>query len=51
MYQTLASLAQTFGTVLFMVGFFCVLIYALSPSRRATFERASRAPLNDEDEK
>lgn len=48
MHEMLSKLAQTFGLSLFVFGFVLVLIYALSPSNRATFERARRAALDDQ---
>ncbi len=44
-YQTLAGIAQTWGLIAFMAGFGLVLIYALSPSKRGTYEKAARQPL------
>jgi cytochrome c oxidase cbb3-type subunit 4 len=47
-YDTLASFAQTGGLILFVIGFLLVLVYALAPSNRRTFEKASRIPLDDD---
>lgn len=50
MYETLSSIAQTWGLVLFVVAFALVLIYALNPRNRKTFDEARQIPLNEEDE-
>ena len=49
-YLALASFAQTWGLLLFCIGFAGVVLYALSPSRKPVFERAARMAL-DEDER
>lgn len=49
MYETLARLAQTFGLVTFVVAFALVLVYALSPRNKRTFDEAKNIPLKDED--
>ncbi|MEM1380478.1 MAG: cbb3-type cytochrome c oxidase subunit 3 [Pseudomonadota bacterium] len=49
MYTFLSQLAQTFGLVLFVIAFVLVLIYALAPSNRHAFERASQLPLDESD--
>ena len=48
MHIFLSDLAQTVGLLLFVLAFVLVLIYALSPANRPTFDRASRIPLEDE---
>jgi cytochrome c oxidase cbb3-type subunit IV len=49
-YMTLANFAQTWGLVLFVLGFLGVLVYALNPRRKKQFDEASRIPLEkDED--
>ncbi|MGQ4273550.1 cbb3-type cytochrome c oxidase subunit 3 [Terrihabitans sp. B22-R8] len=48
-YNALAHFAQTWGLVLFCVGFAGVVIYALSPSRKGMFDRAARIPLDEDD--
>jgi cytochrome c oxidase cbb3-type subunit IV len=47
-YETLASFAQTWGTVAFAVAFALICIYALNPANRDKFRRAASAPLRDE---
>ena len=49
MYETLSSIAQTWGLLLFVLAFILVLIYALAPGRRQEFNRAARAPLDEEE--
>jgi cytochrome c oxidase cbb3-type subunit 4 len=49
MYETLASFAQTWGTVYFVVIFLGALAYALWPSNGKTFEKAAQLPLHDEE--
>jgi cytochrome c oxidase cbb3-type subunit 4 len=44
-YESLASFAQTWGTVGFVALFVLVLIYALNPGNRGKFEDAARVPL------
>lgn len=44
-YTFLASLAQTWGLLAFVTAFALVLLYALLPANRATFEEAARQPL------
>ncbi len=44
-YETLASFAQTWGTVGFVALFVLVLIYALNPGNRGKFDEAARVPL------
>lgn len=47
-YSMLASFAQTAGLLVFVTGFLGVVVFALWPSNRATFDRAARAPLDQE---
>jgi cytochrome c oxidase cbb3-type subunit IV len=47
-YETLAHIAQTAGILLFMTGFLMIVGYALWPKNQAKFDKAARAPLNDE---
>jgi cytochrome c oxidase cbb3-type subunit 4 len=49
MYETLASFAQTWGLLFFFAVFIGVLIYALWPKNRETFDAAARMPLMDDD--
>jgi cytochrome c oxidase cbb3-type subunit 4 len=48
-YETVARFAQQGGTVYFGLLFFAGLIYALWPSRKATFQKLAHLPL-DQDE-
>lgn len=48
MHVFLSNLAQTLGLLLFVLAFVLVLIYALSPSNRKVFDRASQLPLEEE---
>ena len=48
-YMALAHFAQTWGLVLFVVGFSGVVMYALSPSRKKQFEEAAYLPLREDD--
>lgn len=50
MYETLASIAQSWGLILFVVAFFLVLIYALNPANRKKFDRAGRIPLEENED-
>lgn len=50
MYETLAQIAQTWGLIAFIIAFVLVLIYALAPSNRKTFERARHMPLDDDNQ-
>ena len=50
MYETLSSIAQTWGLLLFVLAFGLVLIYALNPKNQKQFDEASNIPLEDEDE-
>ncbi|NRA28949.1 MAG: cbb3-type cytochrome c oxidase subunit 3 [Parvularculaceae bacterium] len=50
MHVLLSDIAQTFGLVLFVVAFALVLVYALAPSNRSTFDRAALTPLDTEDQ-
>lgn len=47
-YETLASIAQSVGLLVFMTGFLMITAYALWPSNRKTFDRAAHAPLDQE---
>ncbi|PSC06866.1 hypothetical protein SLNSH_00310 [Alsobacter soli] len=44
-YETLAHIAQTWGTVGFVVMFALVLVYALNPKNRTQFDAAAKMPL------
>ncbi len=50
MYSLLASFAQTWGMLLFIVLFTGALAYALWPRNQHRFDEAARMPLNDSDE-
>jgi cytochrome c oxidase cbb3-type subunit 4 len=49
-FQAVSHFAQTWGLVLLVVLFAAVLAYALWPGNRKRFERAARAPLEDDKE-
>ena len=49
MYEILATIAQTWGLLLFILAFILVLIYALAPHNREKFKSAAQIPLNEED--
>jgi cytochrome c oxidase cbb3-type subunit 4 len=48
-YEPLAQFAQTWGLFYVVVLFAGALGYALWPRNQATFDRAARAPLRDDD--
>lgn len=50
MYSLLASFAQTWGMLLFIVLFTGALGYALWPKNQKRFDEAARLPLDDSDE-
>lgn len=47
-YETASAFAQTWGLVYLVVLFVAVLVYALRPGNRKTFEAAARRPLEDD---
>jgi cytochrome c oxidase cbb3-type subunit IV len=47
-YEAVARFAQQGGAVYFAVLFFIGAAYALWPKNRETFQRAARAPLDEE---
>jgi cytochrome c oxidase cbb3-type subunit 4 len=47
-YKAVAEFAQTWGLLYFVGIFLAVLIYALWPSRQATFDAAARIPLRED---
>ena len=47
-YTSLAQFAQTWGLIYFFVIFLGVLVYALWPSNRRSFDEASRVPLRED---
>jgi cytochrome c oxidase cbb3-type subunit 4 len=47
-YMTLANIAQTWGLVLFVLGFLGVIAYALNPRRKRQFDEAARTPLRED---
>ncbi|MEO1656611.1 MAG: cbb3-type cytochrome c oxidase subunit 3 [Pseudomonadota bacterium] len=49
MHVLLSDIAQTFGLVLFVAAFGLILLYALSPRNRATFDEAARMALDEDD--
>ncbi|MCW2306465.1 cbb3-type cytochrome c oxidase subunit 3 [Rhodobium gokarnense] len=48
MYEQLASFAQTWGLVYFVILFAAVLVYALWPSNGKRFRDAARIPLRED---
>lgn len=50
MYEAAAHLAGTWGLVFLLVLFLVAVGWALWPGHRETFERASRQPLEDDEE-
>ncbi len=47
-YEEVASISGTIGLIMFMSMFFVVLAYALWPRNKAKFDKAARAPLDEE---
>ncbi|MCH8489959.1 MAG: cbb3-type cytochrome c oxidase subunit 3 [Oceanicaulis sp.] len=47
MYETLASFAQTWGLLAFVVFFIGVIAYAVWPKNRAKFHAAARSVLDE----
>jgi cytochrome c oxidase cbb3-type subunit 4 len=47
-YAAVAHFAQTWGLGYFVAVFLVVLVYALWPSRRQTFDAAARIPLRED---
>ncbi len=47
-YHTVAEFAQTWGLVYMVVLFIGVLIYALRPGAKETFDRAAQMPLKED---
>lgn len=47
-YESIMPVAQFGGLIFFIVLFAGVVVYALWPGNRDKFERASRAPLDDD---
>ncbi|MEN3931652.1 cbb3-type cytochrome c oxidase subunit 3 [Microvirga sp. W0021] len=47
-YASVASFSQIGGLVMFLVGFLCVLVYALLPSSKNKFDAAARMPLRED---
>lgn len=47
-YETASAFAQFGGMIFFIVLFTGVMVYALWPSNKDKFDRAARAPLNDD---
>ena len=48
-YETVSRFAQQGGTIYFGVLFFAGVIYALWPSRKATFQKLAHVPLEDDE--
>jgi len=49
MYENLASFAQTWGLLAFMIFFAGVVVYALWPKNRDKFNAAARSVLEEND--
>ena len=47
-YQAISQFAQTWGLLYLVLLMALVVVYALWPSNRAKFDRAARAPLDDD---
>ncbi len=47
-YQAISQFAQTWGLLYLMLLMGLVVVYALWPSNRDKFDRAARAPLDDD---
>jgi cytochrome c oxidase cbb3-type subunit 4 len=47
-FEAASHFAQTWGLVLLVILFVVVLVYALWPGNRKRFERAARAPLEED---
>jgi len=48
MFDTILELSRTWGFVYFTIMFAAVLVYALAPRNKDKFERAARAPLEED---
>ena len=48
-YELISRLAQQGGSLYFLLIFAGVCVYAFWPRNKAEFEKASRAPLDEED--
>jgi cytochrome c oxidase cbb3-type subunit 4 len=47
-FAAASHFAQTWGLALLSILFVAVLVYALWPGNRRTFDRAARAPLDED---
>lgn len=47
-YETLASFAQTWGLLYFVILFACIVAYALWPSNAKRFKDAAQIPLRED---
>ena len=47
-YAAISHFAQTWGLAYFVAVFLVVLVYALWPSRRQTFNEAAQIPLRED---
>jgi len=47
-FEDAALFSNTWGLILLVICFTVVVIYALWPSNRETFERAARLPLDED---
>ena len=49
MHVLLSDIAQTFGLILFIAAFGLILLYTFTPGNRATFDKAGRMALEEDD--
>ncbi|MEY4091059.1 MAG: hypothetical protein RLZZ496_241 [Pseudomonadota bacterium] len=47
-FETLSAFAASWGSIYFAVMFFAAVAYALWPSKKSLFDRASRIPLSED---
>ena len=47
-YEQVTNLVHTWGTVYFFILFAIVLVYALRPSSRKSFDEAANIPLKED---
>jgi cytochrome c oxidase cbb3-type subunit 4 len=48
-YEQILAFSQSWGSLYFMILFLAVCVYALWPSNKATFDKAARVPLQDDE--
>lgn len=47
-YLMLANFAQTWGLIYFVGVFLAVVVFVMSPSRKAKYEEAAKTPLRED---